>query len=159
MAACCARGQTVLDGCAVEPEVVDLARFLSCAGGVHHGRGHAPHAYPRPAAFAGRALSHLPGPHLHRHAAVRRGGLRRVSVTLRGARAQDCAALLRALRRAGCEVVRREDAVSLRRTGALHAPGALVTDVHPGAAHGLSAAFGRRHAAGRGSNAHHGHDL
>ena len=29
------------------------------------------------------------------------------SVTLRGARAQDCAALLRALRRAGCEVVRR----------------------------------------------------
>lgn len=130
MAACCARGQTVLDGCAVEPEVVDLARFLSCAGACITGAG------TRRMRIRGRPL--LQGARFRicpdriftatlLCAVAGCGG----SVTLRGARAQDCAALLRALRRAGCEVARHEDAVSLRRTGALHAPGALVTDVYP----------------------------
>ncbi|HAU31393.1 MAG: UDP-N-acetylglucosamine 1-carboxyvinyltransferase [Desulfotomaculum sp. 46_296] len=39
MAACLARGQTVIENCAKEPEIVDLASFLNCLGGKVRGAG------------------------------------------------------------------------------------------------------------------------
>lgn len=39
MAACLAKGQTVIENCAKEPEIVDLASFLNCLGGKVRGAG------------------------------------------------------------------------------------------------------------------------
>lgn len=77
MAAAAARGETVLRGAAVEPEVTDLARFLQGAGADITGVG------TRVLHIRGRELlmgtqhAVCPGPHYRGHRAVRCGGLRR----------------------------------------------------------------------------------
>ena len=77
MAAAAARGETVLRGAAVEPEVTDLVRFFAGRGRGYHRRRHAGAAHPRPGAADGHAACRLPGPHYRGHRAVRCGGLRR----------------------------------------------------------------------------------
>ncbi len=130
MAACCARGETVITGCSIEPEVVDLARFLQGAGACIVGTGtRCLRIQGRPELGAARyricpdritAATVL-------CAAAGCGG----RVTVERVCPEDLGAVLRILRRGGCRVEEGEDWITLEREGGLRAPGTLLTDVHP----------------------------
>ena len=77
MAATLARGTTVLENCAREPEVEDLARLLNAMGARISGAGEETHPIDGvDAARRRRPLDH-PRPHRGRHLPDRRGGDRR----------------------------------------------------------------------------------
>ena len=63
MAATLAEGETVLQNCAREPEVVDLAALLNKMGAQHRRRGHAHDSRAGCREAAWRATSHHPRPH------------------------------------------------------------------------------------------------
>jgi UDP-N-acetylglucosamine 1-carboxyvinyltransferase len=130
MAAALARGTTVLDNCAREPEVVDLARLLTAMGARIEG--------------AGRATITIEGvPELGaaRHAIIPdriEGGtyligaaLTRGDVQLDDCVPGDLAPLLGELERAGANITVERASVRVRRDGPL-APLEVATAPHPG---------------------------
>ena len=131
MAAAAARGETVLRGAAVEPEVTDLARFLQGAGAEITGVG------TRVLHIRGRELlmgtQHAVCPDRITAATVLCavagcGG----EVLLTNTCNAHLAEVLRILRRAGCMVsVSGDSSVALASSGALRAAGGWDTGVYP----------------------------
>lgn len=120
MAACLARGTTVLHNAAMEPEIADLAAFLNAMGARISGAGTGRIEITGVAALGGARYTPMPdriaaGTLLTACAAA--GG----EIQLLDARAEDLRAVTGKLREAGCEIEEAEGAISLRRQGALRA--------------------------------------
>jgi UDP-N-acetylglucosamine 1-carboxyvinyltransferase len=130
MAACLARGTTVLDNCAREPEIVDLAEMLKAMGARIDGAGDERMIIEGVDSLSGTSHRMIPdrietGTYLM--AAAITGGDIRVD----NGRAHDLAALLEKLTEAGCQIDVDEGGVRLRGTGELVAKD-VVTAPHPG---------------------------
>ncbi|MCH9649231.1 MAG: UDP-N-acetylglucosamine 1-carboxyvinyltransferase [Deltaproteobacteria bacterium] len=130
MAAVLAQGTTILENCAREPEVVDLARLLSSMGAQIEGAGNetieiqgvdrlgsARHTIIADRIEGGTYLT----------AAALTGG----DVVLEGANPADLAPLLEKLVENGAEVSETAQGIRVARTGALK-PRDLLTSPHPG---------------------------
>ena len=130
MAATLARGTTVLENCAREPEIRDLASLLSRMGARISGAGDetieiegvdrlggARHAVLSDRIEAGTYLL----------AAAMTGG----RVTVDGAQPADLAPLLERLTECGCDIEQQEESITLRSAGDLN-PRDIVTAPHPG---------------------------
>ena len=130
MAACLAKGTTVLSNCAREPEIVDLANLLITMGASIEGAGQ------ETLIIEGR--EHLRGAR-HRIIADRiEGGtyligaaMTRGDVTLRGAEPADLAPLLRQLAENGAGVEVTAEGIRVRGGEAIR-PRDLATAPHPG---------------------------
>ena len=130
MAATLARGTTVLENCAQEPEIRDLIELLTKMGARISGGGGATIEIEGVDALGGASHSILTdrieaGTYLI--AAAITGG----RVTVRDAVAADLAPLLELLSECGCEVEASPDAVTVAR-GARLSPRNMVTTPHPG---------------------------
>jgi UDP-N-acetylglucosamine 1-carboxyvinyltransferase len=130
MAATLARGTTVLDNCAREPEVVDLARLLTAMGARIVGAGTETITIEGVEALHGASHRVIPdriegGTYLI--GAALTGG----DVTLTDTRADDLAPLLEVLAACGASVETAPDRVRVARGGALRARD-VVTAPHPG---------------------------
>ena len=130
MAAVLARGTTVLENCAREPEVADLARLLAVLGARIAGVGEE--------TMVVEGVDRLHGGE-HQVIADRieagtyliGGALTGGDVTVEGARAEDLAALLEKLAEVGSEIETTADAIRVRRRGELR-PRDVLTAPHPG---------------------------
>ncbi len=130
MAACLARGTTVFENCACEPEVVDLARLLTAMGARIDGAG--------TERIEVEGVERLGGTH---HSVISdriEGGTYLVGaaitggdVTLENALPEDLEPLLAVLEASGCDVERRARSVRVSRNGALDAC-SIETAPHPG---------------------------
>jgi UDP-N-acetylglucosamine 1-carboxyvinyltransferase len=130
MAATLARGTTVLENCAREPEVADLGRLLNAMGAGIEGAGEDRIVVTGVDRLGGADHAILPdriegGTYLI--AAAMTGG----DVTVDNLRAADLAPLLELLAGAGVAVESGEDWVRARRDGELR-PRDVVTAPHPG---------------------------
>ena len=130
MAAVSARGQSVLRGCSMEPEVTDLVRFLKACGACIEGEGT-------------RCLTVFGTPHLKGcHYRICPDRITAATVmfavagcggeaVLQGACEEDLQAVFRVLRRGGCDIACKEDEIAIGRYHTLYGAGNLMTDVHP----------------------------
>jgi UDP-N-acetylglucosamine 1-carboxyvinyltransferase len=130
MAATLARGTTILENAAREPEIVDLADCLIAMGARIRGAGTDRITIEGVAKLAGATHAIMPdrietGTFLAAAAAA--GG----DVLLRGAQASSLDAVVEKLREAGALVEAQDDAIRLRRTGTLRAV-SLRTAPYPG---------------------------
>ena len=132
MAAATARGATVLRGAACEPEIVDLAEFLTACGAHIAGAGTPVVCVSGTAALGGADYTPIPdriAAATLACAAACAGG----QATLRHCAPQMLVPVWEALRRAGCEVEeRRAGEVCVARTGRLAGIGRVFTGVYPG---------------------------
>ena len=131
MAAVCARGETVIYGAAVEPEVTDLALFLKKAGACISGIGTRCLRIMGTERLEGVAWAVCPDRITAATllCAVAACGGR---VTLQHVDARACAAVARVLRRAGCDVrCAGPAALRVEGDGRLMGVGGLFTDVYP----------------------------
>ncbi len=139
MAAALARGTTVLENCAREPEIADLARLLGKMGARIDGAGGERIEIEGVDALAGARHAIIPdriegGTYLI--AAAITGG----DVTVEGAEAADLAPLLEKLAEVGCQVEVAAGGIRLRRAGGMR-PRDVVTAPHPGFATDLQAQY------------------
>ena len=130
MAASLAKGTTVLENCAREPEIADLARLLNKMGARIEGAGEDTIRVEGVERLGGARHTVIPdriegGTYLI--AAAVTGG----DVCLEGAEPADLAPLLEKLAEAGCDITCHPDGISLRRQGKL-TPRDIVTAPHPG---------------------------
>lgn len=130
MAASLARGTTVLENCAQEPEIRDLCELLSKMGARISGAGKATIEIEGVDSLGGAEHAILPdrieaGTYLI--GAALTGG----SVTLDDAVPADLASLLEQLTECGCTVETGRATVTVKRTGELE-PRNIVTAPHPG---------------------------
>jgi UDP-N-acetylglucosamine 1-carboxyvinyltransferase len=139
LAAVLAKGETVLENCAREPEITDLADCLNAMGAKVEGAGDAVIRIQGVDRLNGADWAVVPDrieTGTYAIAAAAAGG----EVVLQDARAEHNHALWRALQLAGVEVVEGESAVTIRRTGAL-SPVDVQTEPFPGFATDLQAQF------------------
>ncbi len=130
MAASLARGTTVLENCAREPEIVDLARMLSAMGAAIDGAGEETVTIEGRDTLGGACHSIIPdriqdGTYLIA-AAMTRG-----DVTIEGSRPADLARLLEKLDEIGAQIEIEDRRVRLRHDGDIR-PRGIVTEPHPG---------------------------
>lgn len=131
LAACGAKGETVIRGAAREPEVAALAAFLSAAGARVHGAGS---DTIRIGGFCpGKSVQfRIPGDRIAAAtlacASVACGG----DLMLTGADAGQISAVLHFLNAAGCDIIPNNHALRLRAAGRPTAVGPVVTAPYPG---------------------------
>jgi UDP-N-acetylglucosamine 1-carboxyvinyltransferase len=130
MAACLAKGTTVLDNCAREPEIIDLAELLNKMGAQIEGAGEERVEIQGATQLSGASHSIIAdrieaGTYLI--GAAMTGG----DVQIENARPQDLAALLEKLTESGCQIDIDAPGLRLRGAGEL-APKDVVTAPHPG---------------------------
>ncbi len=130
MAASLARGTTVLENCAREPEIVDLARLLSAMGAAIDGAGEETITIEGKDSLGGASHSVIPdriqdGTYLIA-AAMTRG-----DVTIEGCRPADLAPLLEKLDEIGARVEISGHDIRLRHEGDIR-PRGIVTEPFPG---------------------------
>ena len=130
MAATLARGSTVLENCAREPEVTDLAELLGKMGARISGAGEETIEIEGVDRLGGAKHRVIPdrieaGTYLM--AAAITGG----EVLVEDARATDLAPLLEKLSEAGCEIAASTEGIQLKRSAPLR-PRDVVTAPHPG---------------------------
>lgn len=131
LAACAAKGTTVLTNAAREPEITDLQEYLNRKGANIRGAGSSvieidgfsPAAHTEHSVLPDRiaAATYL-------CAAAAAGG----DIRLTNVRAEHIDTVLNALRRMGCAVVLETDGVRLRRTGTMRAGRPVITKPYPG---------------------------
>jgi len=131
MAACLARGTTVLENCAREPEIVDLARLLTAMGAGISGAGGETITIEGRRRLAGARHRVVPdrieaGTYLI--GAAMTGG----DVTVEGARPADLAPLIEKLSEIGARVETGDDHVRVRHDGSALQPRDVATAPHPG---------------------------
>jgi UDP-N-acetylglucosamine 1-carboxyvinyltransferase len=137
LAASTARGTTVLQNAAREPEVVDTAVFLSLMGAKIKGAGTDTITVDGVKALHGNAYAIIPD-RLEAGTYLLAGAVTGGEVLVEGMIPEHVTALLTKLEEAGAEVVRDSDGVRVRSTGDLRAvdvdtapyPG-FATDLHP----------------------------
>lgn len=130
MAASLARGTTVLENCAREPEIVDLARLLGAMGAAIEGAGEETITIEGRDSLGGAVHRVIPdriqdGTYLIA-AAMTRG-----DVTIEGSRPADLAPLLAKLDEIGARVEAEEGRIRLRHEGDIR-PRGIVTEPFPG---------------------------
>ena len=131
LAACGAKGETVIRGAAREPEIVALQDFLRAMGagiegagsGVIRIRGFQPRGLVRFRVPADRIAAAT-----FACAAAGCGG----DVELLGLEAQEISALLHFLNAAGCDIINNKHALRIRAQGRLLPVGPVVTAPYPG---------------------------
>lgn len=140
MAASLARGETVIENAAREPEVADLATCLNAMGARISGAGTSTITIEGVPALSGARHRVLPDrieTGTYAIAAAMAGG----DVTLAGTRASLLDSALDALRQAGAEITELNDGIRVRRNGAGISPVDVTTDPFPGFPTDLQAQF------------------
>ncbi len=140
MAASLAKGETVIENAAREPEVADLAACLNAMGARISGAGTSTITIEGVTALSGARHRVLPDrieTGTYAIAAARAGG----DVTLSGTHASLLSTALDTLRQAGAEVTELNDGIRIRRNGAGISPVDVVTDPFPGFPTDLQAQF------------------
>ena len=140
MAATLARGQTVLENAAREPEVVNLAECLNAMGAKVSGAGGATIVIDGVASLSGATHQVIPDrieTGTYAMAVAMTGG----DVILEGARADLLEAALEAIEQAGAEVTRLDTGIRVRRQGGAIRPVDISTAPFPGFPTDLQAQF------------------
>lgn len=140
MAASLAKGETVIENAAREPEVADLATCLNAMGARISGAGTSTITIEGVPALSGARHRVLPDrieTGTYAIATAMAGG----DVTLAGTRASLLDSALDALRQAGAEITELNDGIRVRRNGAGIAPVDVTTDPFPGFPTDLQAQF------------------
>ncbi len=130
MAACLAKGTTVLENCAREPEIVDLAVLLNAMGARVEGAGEATLVIEGVESLGGcehKVIADRIETGTYLIAGAMTGG----DVTVEGSHAADLAPLLEKLDENGATVEGRDDSIRVRCQGELR-PRGIVTEPHPG---------------------------
>jgi UDP-N-acetylglucosamine 1-carboxyvinyltransferase len=131
MAACLARGETVLSNAACEPEVADLAHCLVAMGAKVKGIGTDTLTIQGVDTLGGAEYSVIPDRieiGTYAIAAAITGG----DVTLTGVRADLSEAVFKVLISAGVEITEKDDTVSIARTNGPLRGADLMTEPYPG---------------------------
>jgi len=131
MAACLAKGETVLSNAAREPEVADLAHCLVAMGAIIDGIGTYTLTIQGVDALHGAEYSVVPDRieiGTYAIAAAITGG----ELTLQGARADLSEAVFKVLTRAGVEISETEDAIHIARTNGPLQGADMMTEPYPG---------------------------
>ncbi|MEM9556534.1 MAG: UDP-N-acetylglucosamine 1-carboxyvinyltransferase [Acidobacteriota bacterium] len=139
MAATLARGTTVLENCAREPEIIDLARLLTAMGARIDGAGGDRIEIEGVEALHGAEHDVIPD-RIEAGTYLIGSAMTAGDVTMEGTRPADLAPLLDKLEEAGAEVTRAETSVRVRHGGGLQ-PCSIVTEPHPGFPTDLQAQF------------------
>ncbi len=140
MAATLARGETVLENAAREPEIVDLANCLNAMGAKIEGAGTATITISGVDRLHGAVHSVIPDrieTGTYAMAVAMAGG----DVVLEGARAEFLEAALDVLRQTGAEVQPLNSGIRIKRNGAGIAPVDVTTEPFPGFPTDLQAQF------------------
>ena len=140
MAATLARGQTVLENAAREPEVVNLAECLNAMGAKISGAGSATIVIDGVASLSGATHQVIPDrieTGTYAMAVAMTGG----DVILEGARADLLEAALGVLEQAGVEVTPLNSGIRVRRNGSAIRPVDITTEPFPGFPTDLQAQF------------------
>jgi UDP-N-acetylglucosamine 1-carboxyvinyltransferase len=130
MAATLARGTTVLDNCAREPEIVDLAELLVAMGARIEGAGGETIVIEGVDSLAGTEHQIIPD-RIEIGTYLIAAALTAGEIEIAGARSADLAPLVEKLAEAGCTVEETPDGLRLARGGDL-LPKDMVTAPHPG---------------------------
>ncbi len=130
MAASMARGTTVLENCAREPEIVDLARMLTAMGAVIEGAGEETIVIEGQDRLGGATHAIIPD-RIQDGTYLIGAALTRGDVTVDGARSADLAPLLAKLDEIGAQVEVGDDHIRVRNDGVLK-PRSIVTEPFPG---------------------------
>jgi UDP-N-acetylglucosamine 1-carboxyvinyltransferase len=130
MAAALAEGRTVLDNCAREPEIRDLALLLQKMGAQIEGAGSSKITIEGVRQLGGAEHTVIPD-RIEGGTYLIAGALTGGSLELIGAQAADLAPLLEKLTECGCHLEIAEASIRLERRGALRAKD-VVTAPHPG---------------------------
>jgi UDP-N-acetylglucosamine 1-carboxyvinyltransferase len=130
MAASLAEGETILENCAREPEVVDLANLLTAMGAKIEGAGEETIRIEGVDQLGG-AEHDIIGDRIEGGTYLVGAALTGGDVTLTDTNPQDVAPLLAALAAAGADVSTSPEGIRVRRDGALVAHD-VVTAPHPG---------------------------
>jgi UDP-N-acetylglucosamine 1-carboxyvinyltransferase len=139
LAACLARGTTVLENCAREPEVADLARLLNAMGARVEGAGDATIVIDGVDDLGGATHQVIPD-RIEGGTYLIGAALTRGDVLLEGGEAADLAPLLDKLAEVGVEVSTGPEGIRARADGPLTARD-LSTAPHPGFPTDLQAQF------------------
>ncbi len=140
MAATLARGQTVLENAAREPEVVNLAECLNAMGAKVSGAGTKTIVIDGVASLSGATHQVIPDrieTGTYAMAVAMTGG----DVILEGARADLLEAGLQAIEQAGTEVIRLDNGIRVRRKGGVIRPVDITTAPFPDFPTDLQAQF------------------
>ena len=140
MAATLARGQTVLENAAREPEVVNLAECLNAMGAKVHGAGTATVTIDGVAELSGATHRVIPDrieTGTYAMAVAMTGG----DVMLEGARADLLQSALATLEQTGAEITPTNSGIRVRRNGAGIMPVDVTTEPFPGFPTDLQAQF------------------
>lgn len=130
MAACLAKGTTILENCAREPEIVDLGRLLNAMGGKVEGAGEETIVIEGVDQLGGcdhRVIADRIETGTYLIGAAMSGG----DVTVNGSDPADLAPLLEKLDEIGATVETEGQRIRVQRRGELH-PRGIVTEPHPG---------------------------
>ncbi len=130
MAAALARGTTVLENCAREPEIVDLARLLRSMGAQLEGEG-TERIEIQGVASLGGAEHRVIADRIESGTYLVGAAMTRGDVTVEGAEAADLAPLLERLDEIGASVEAGPTGVRVASTGTIR-PRGIVTEPHPG---------------------------
>ena len=131
LAACAARGRTVIHGAAREPEICALQDYLRAMGADITGAG-SDTVMISGFAATGRAVCRIIPDRIVAStiacAAAAVGG----NVEMRGVAPEHFSTVLYFLNQAGCDIISSNRTVRIRSTGRLKAPGAITTEPYPG---------------------------
>lgn len=131
LAACSARGRTVIRGAAREPEISALQDYLAAMGAKISGAGSDTVTIEGFAA-SGRAVCRIIPDRIVAStiacAAAALGG----NVEMRGVAPEHFSTVLYFLNQAGCDIISNNRAVRVKSTGRLKAPGEISTQPYPG---------------------------
>ena len=130
MAACLAKGTTVLENVACEPEIVDLAKLLGKMGARIQGAGEETLVIEGVDRLGG-ATHRVIADRIEAGTYLIAGAISRGDIMVEGAQATDLAPLLEKLVEAGCSLESNEQGIRLRAVEDLR-PRDMVTAPHPG---------------------------
>ena len=131
LAACAARGRTVIHGAAREPEICALQDYLRAMGADITGAGSGTVTISGFAATGCAVCRIIPDRIVASTiacAAAAVGG----NVEMRGVAPEHFSTVLYFLNQAGCDIISSNRTVRIRSTGRLKAPGAITTEPYPG---------------------------
>lgn len=131
LAASLAKGTTVLENCAREPEIVDLAVLLNSMGAGIEGAGTPTITIEGQESLRGTRHDVLPD-RIEAGTYLIGGVMTCGDVTVEGARADDLKPLLENLETMGASVERNDTGVRVRHDGGPLVPHSIVTEPHPG---------------------------
>ncbi|MEM1180282.1 MAG: UDP-N-acetylglucosamine 1-carboxyvinyltransferase [Acidobacteriota bacterium] len=130
MAASLAQGTTILENCAREPEIVDLARLLTAMGAQIEGAGEETITIEGVDRLHGAVHEVIPD-RIEAGTYLIGAVMTRGDVTVLGTRPADLAPLLEKLTQIGAVVDREEQSIRVRHEGEIQ-PRGIITEPHPG---------------------------